>query len=58
LNQIRGNGSNPEIDFEKGVSILFNLCGFRASHVGNKYETAAQQERKNIYGKPTVSIDV
>jgi hypothetical protein len=28
--------------FEKGITLLLNLCGYRALHVGDKYEIAAE----------------
>jgi hypothetical protein len=55
---IKGKGKDPEIEFEKGIAILLHLCGFQTVHVGDKYEMAAQQTRRETYSKSTVSIDV
>jgi hypothetical protein len=54
---IKGKGRDPETDFEKGITILLHLCGLQTVHVGNDYEMAAKQARKEVYGKSTVSID-
>lgn len=55
---IKGKGKDPERDFEKGVAILFHLCGFQTVHIGDQYEMATLQARREVYGKSTVSIDV
>lgn len=44
--------------FEKGLALLLNLCGYRALHVGDKYEIAAEGGRHAAYGKTNVGIDV
>lgn len=44
--------------FEKGVALLLNLCGYRALHVGDKYEIAAEGGRHAAYGKTNVGIDI
>lgn len=55
---VRGLGADVAGDFEKGITMLLNLCGFRAIHVGGNYENACQRERQQIYGISPVSIDV
>jgi hypothetical protein len=44
--------------FEKGITLLLNLCGYRALHVGDKYEIAAEGGRHAAYGKTNVGIDI
>lgn len=54
------SGSAREIapSFEKGVTLLLNLCGYRALHVGDKYEVAAEKGRILDYGKASPGIDI
>jgi hypothetical protein len=53
------SGSAREIapSFEKGVTLLLNLCGYHALHVGDKYEVAAEKGRKEA-GKASPGIDI
>ncbi|MGC1932956.1 MAG: hypothetical protein WA667_28615 [Candidatus Nitrosopolaris sp.] len=53
-----GGGSARAPSFEKGVTLLLNLCGYRALHVGDKYEDAAQEGRVANYGKANTGVDI
>jgi hypothetical protein len=55
---IRGKGKEASKDFEKALTMLLNLCGYRAVHVGSQYEDGAKDQRRKIYGKTIVGIDV
>ena len=55
---ITGHGKTADEDFEKAVMLLLHLCGYRTVHVGGQYETATQQQRRTLYGKSKVGIDV
>jgi hypothetical protein len=55
---VKGKGKDPEGDFEKAVAILFHLCGLRTAHIGDQFEMATLQARREVYGKSTVSVDV
>lgn len=45
-------------DFEMSLTLLLNLCGYRAMQVGSRYEDATQEQRLTTYGKTKVGIDV
>lgn len=55
---IRGKGKRSSGDFERGLTMLLNLCGYRAIHVGTQYEDGTKQQRHKIYKKTTVGVDV
>lgn len=52
---IRGDNSK---DFEKGVSILLTLSGFRTIHVGQEYETASLNARRTKYRLGKSNLDM
>ena len=54
---IKGRGNKPSKDFERGVSLLLNLCGYRVLHSGGDYEDASQKTRLTVYGRTLVGID-
>jgi hypothetical protein len=55
---IKGVSNVGGEDFERGVAILFCLCGLNALHVGGGYENAAELNRKNVFPSPKSSMDV
>lgn len=52
---IRGNNSK---DFEKGISILLPLCGFKTIYVGGEYENASLKARREKYKLGKSNIDM
>jgi hypothetical protein len=50
--------SNQPEDFEKAITLLLCLCGFRALHVGDDYQQVSLLNRRDKYTKSKISIDV
>jgi hypothetical protein len=55
---ITGKGRQTSDDFERGVTILFSLCGFNAIHVGGRYEDSTLQARRQIFTNPVTASDI
>jgi hypothetical protein len=55
---LRGRGKTASDDFERSLTLLLNLCGYRAMQVGSRYEDATQERRRTTYGKSKVGVDV
>jgi hypothetical protein len=45
-------------DFERGISILLSLSGFRTIHTGEEYETASLNARRKEYRLGKSNIDI
>ena len=50
-------GDRPT-EFENAITILLSLCGFRAIHVGDKYETITEPTRHKAHKKASTGTDM
>jgi hypothetical protein len=45
-------------DFERGVTMLFSLCGLNVIHVGGGYEKATLNARRRLFANPNTASDI
>lgn len=55
---VDGKGKSQSEDFERGIAILFCLCGLNTIHVGGNYENATVVERRKHFANPETSLDI